>query len=103
MSLPQTIRSLEGRLLCFEPCYGWGWYRLGVSDNIALLDYTEVDFAAHSHSSSSTFPFGGEPRGIVGRVEESGTSLTACGRRRGQCKPGNSISKRGFVRDGISN
>ncbi len=73
MSLPQTIRSLEGRLLCFEPRYGWGWYRLGVSDNERFLDYTEVDFAGAFHIRvRRTFDFGGEPRGIVGRVEESG-------------------------------
>ena len=73
MSLAPSILSLEGHLLCFEPRYGLGWYRLGVSDSESFLDYTEVATAgAFNIRVRRTFDFEGEPRGVVGRVEESG-------------------------------
>jgi hypothetical protein len=50
-----------------------GWYRLGVSDNESFLDYAEVDEAGAFHIRvHRTFDFEGEPRGVVGRVEQSG-------------------------------
>jgi len=73
MSLPPSIRFFEGQLLCFEPRYGLGWYRLGVSDNDRFLDFTEVANAGAFHIRvRRTFDFRGEPRGVVGLVEESG-------------------------------
>ena len=73
MSLPQSSRDYEGQLLCFEPRYGWGWYRLGVSDGDRHLDCAEVDAAGPFHIRVHRFfDYEGEPRGLVGRVEQAG-------------------------------
>jgi hypothetical protein len=73
MSLPPSVRDYEGHLLCFEPWYGWGWYRLGVSDSDRFLDYAEVDAAGPFHIRVRRFfDYEGMPRGLVGRVEQPG-------------------------------
>src|SRR5262245_3162050 len=73
MSLPPSTRDYEGQLLCYEPRHGWGWYRLAVSDDNRFLDYAEVDAAGAFHIRvHRVFDIEGEPRGLVGRVEQPG-------------------------------
>lgn len=73
VSLPQSSRDYEGHLLCFKPLHGWGWYRLGVSDDERFINYAEIDAAGEFHIRVHRFfDFEGEPRGLVGRVEQPG-------------------------------
>jgi hypothetical protein len=73
MSLPESTRDYQGRLVCFRPFHGWGWWRLEADGVKAPLDYTEVDRAGDFHLRVQRFfTFQGELRGIVGRVEQAG-------------------------------
>ena len=73
MSLPESSRDYVGKLLCFGPCYGWGWFRLDPGGDKVPMDYGEVDKAGAFHIRVHRFfTFQGELRGIVGRVEEAG-------------------------------
>ena len=73
MSLPESTRDHAGRLLCFEPWHGWGWFRLGADGGKESIDYGEVDRAGALHVRVHRFfTFEGELRGIVGRVEQPG-------------------------------
>ena len=73
MSLPQSIREQVGQLVCFEPWPGWGWYRLGVREEDRFLDYATIDAAGLFHIRvRRIFDFEGQPRGIVGQVEQVG-------------------------------
>ncbi len=74
MSLPESTRDYEGQLLCFQPSYGWGWYRLDTDGSKGpILDYTEIDQAGAFHIRVHRFfSFQGELRGIVGLVEQPG-------------------------------
>jgi hypothetical protein len=73
VSLPESIRSYKGELLCFGPCNGWGWFQLDASGEKASIDYGEIDKAGDFHIRVHRFfSFQGELRGIVGRVEQAG-------------------------------
>lgn len=73
MSLPHSVREYEGQLVCFEPWHGWGWFRLGVNEEDHFLDYAIVDAAGVFHIRVVRFfDYEGEPRGLVGRVEQAG-------------------------------
>jgi hypothetical protein len=73
VSLPPSVRKHEGQLVCFEPWFGWGWYRLGVSEEDRFLDYATVDAAGVFHIRVRRFfDYEGEPRGLVGQVEQAG-------------------------------
>lgn len=73
MSLPPSSRDYEGQLLCYKPCYGWGWSVLNTSEADANVDYAQVDRAGAFHIRVHRFfSFKGELRGIVGRVEQTG-------------------------------
>ena len=72
MSLPPSFRESAGKLYCFQPRYGWGWWRLGVPAD-DHLDYAEIDAAgAFMIRVGRVFDFDGEARGLVGRVEQVG-------------------------------
>ena len=73
LALQPSIRNRIGQLVCFEPRYGFWWYRLGESDSNRFLDYNEVDISGAFHIRiRRTFDYEGELRGLVGQVEESG-------------------------------
>jgi hypothetical protein len=73
MSLPQSTRDYQGQLLCYEPRYGWGWYRLGGAESDSFIDYAEVDAAgAFQFRVHRVFEVDGVPRGLVGQVEQPG-------------------------------
>lgn len=73
MSLPESVRGYQGQRLCFQPWYGWGWFRLDADGDKAPLDYGEVDRAGGFHIRVHRFfTFQGELRGLVGRVEQAG-------------------------------
>ena len=73
MTLPSSVRKYEGQLLCFEPWYGWGWDRLGVSEEERFIDYATIEAAGVFHIRvRRVFDADGEPRGVVGQVEQVG-------------------------------
>src|SRR4051812_13216729 len=73
VSLPESSRDNVGRLLCFGPLHGWGWFRLDTGGDKAPTDYGEIDTAGPFHIRVRRFfTFQGELRGIVGRVEQPG-------------------------------
>jgi hypothetical protein len=73
MSLKPSIREQEGQLVCFEPWPGWGWYRLGVTDEDRFLDYATIDAAGvFLIRVRRVFDVEGRPRGLVGQVEQDG-------------------------------
>ena len=70
MSLAVSSRNYEGQLLCYQPGYGWGWYRLDKTGDDAVVDYAQVDRAGAFHIRVHRFfSIQAELRGIVGRVE----------------------------------
>jgi hypothetical protein len=73
VSLPPSVREFEGHLVCFEPWRGWGWYRLGVSEENRFLDYALIDAAGVFHIRvRHIFDVEGQPRGLIGQVEQVG-------------------------------
>ena len=73
MSLPESTRDFAGKLLCFMPWYGWGWFQLAAGGEQVPTDFGEIDKAgAFQIRVNRFFSIQGELRGIIGRVEQSG-------------------------------
>ena len=65
--------------MCFEPWHGWGWYRLGVSEEDRFVDYATIDAAGVFHIRvRRVFDVQGQPRGLVGQVEQVGHLFDGC-------------------------
>lgn len=73
MSLPESSLDHVGKLLCFKPMYGWGWFQLDSNREKAPTDYAPIDKAGDFPIRVQRFfSYQGELRGIVGRVEQTG-------------------------------
>lgn len=73
VSLPPSVREQKGQLVCFEPWYGWGWYRLCVSDEHRSVDFAMIAAAGVFHIRvHRVFDVEGQPRGLIGQVEQIG-------------------------------